>query len=420
MSNHLRHLLPFAIMCLVFVACSTGSDVDREDSRSETNATSPPMTLPPVKLPSSSPPTVGAAAWDRSDVSPEAVRIEVGDDAQKLVDANPPGTAFLFASGLHSDVSIRRPKDGNGFFGEVGAILDGGGEVRFAIVAYDDVTVRDVVIRGLIVQNYAPPTQLAALGGLRGVGWNIEFNEVRESSAAAIQVGDRSVIRQNYIHHNRQIGLTAQGSNVLIEGNEIAYNNYLDEFDVAWEAGGTKFVKTTNLIVRNNYVHHNTGAGLWTDIDNTGTLYEDNVVFDNSGPGIIHEISYSAIIRNNRIERNAHGFYRGGILIANSSDVEVYGNTLIGNDGGIILIHDDRGSGSQGTYHTRNITVTDNYSAYTVKATGLYKNASGDTSNIEFDRNTYNASGEAFRFDTTSMTATEWRGIGQDPNGTWE
>ena len=50
-----------------------------------------------------------------------------------------------------------------------------------------------------------------------------------------------------------------------------------------------------------------TAPGLWTDINNIYTLYENNIIEDNVRGGIFHEISYDATIRNNTIRRNGTG-----------------------------------------------------------------------------------------------------------------
>jgi parallel beta-helix repeat protein len=375
-----------------------------------TTTTAPTTTTTIATTTTTAPPTTTSTTALNADY----VRLKPGDNVASIVGSYPAGTTFVFSAGEYKGVKLY-PKDRQVFIGEAGAVLLGSGQnVAFSGDA------KDVVIDNLVIDGYSPALQGGMIQVGSATGWTIKNSEFRNSATGGLNVKDGFKVINNYIHHNRQLGIKAHGSNILIEGNEISYNNYLKEFDVNWEAGGSKFVKTTNLVVRGNYVHNNTGAGLWTDGDNDKTLYENNLVLNNTGPGIFHEISYSAVIRNNRVENNAHGFYRGGILIANAQNVQIYGNTLKGNDGGVILIHDNRGSGNQGTYHTRNITVTDNYSAYTTKHTGLYKNASGDTSNIQFDRNTYKTSGDAFRFETTSMNASQWRGIGQDPNGTWE
>jgi hypothetical protein len=162
-----------------------------------------------------------------------------------------------------------------------------------------------------------------------GEGWVIENNEIRLNHGKGLTFSHRSVVRGNYIHHNGQMGLTGNGQGSVVENNEIAYNT-LKEIGYKWEheGGGTKFAYTDSLIVRNNYVHHNLGPGLWTDSKNTNTLYEGNICTDNLASGIFHEISYSATIRTNYLARNAkaHG---AQIFLSTSSDVEIYNNQVI-------------------------------------------------------------------------------------------
>lgn len=71
------------------------------------------------------PPSVPTLPPAPSDPVPgDAIRVEPGDDLQALVAAHPPGTAFLLASGIHRQQSVR-PRDGNRFSGEPGAVLSG-------------------------------------------------------------------------------------------------------------------------------------------------------------------------------------------------------------------------------------------------------------------------------------------------------
>lgn len=55
---------------------------------------------------------------------PRAIRVEVGDDLQAVVDAHPAGTRFVLAAGVHRLQSLR-PRDGDAFVGEPGAVLSG-------------------------------------------------------------------------------------------------------------------------------------------------------------------------------------------------------------------------------------------------------------------------------------------------------
>ncbi len=132
-----------------------------------------------------------------------------------------------------------------------------------------------------------------------------------------------------------------------------------------WEAGGVKLTNTNNLVVRGNYSLSNDGMGLWTDENNINTLYKNNTTNDNTWMGIVHEISYRAVIRNNTVLRNSFGYpywiAAAGILVAASSDVEVYGNYLDGSAGGIGGMQQNRGSGAYGPHLLQNLWVHEHH-----------------------------------------------------------
>jgi hypothetical protein len=410
------------VLLLVVLACAVAACGDESES-STTVATIPPgtttSTSPPVTAPTPVVPEVGPDAWDRSGLPDDLVRVEVGDDPQLLVDDHPPGTAFLFAAGIHRQVEITRPKDGNHFLGEPGAILDGEGEAAFAIVAYvDGEEVEGVVIRGLVVENYAPPVQLAPLGGGSGIGWSIEFNEVRESAAAGIQLGDGSVARHNHVHHNRQIGVKTgtPTTGVVIAANDVSFNNYEDEHEYDFEAGGMKIVNSTDVTIEGNVVHSNHGPGIWTDGNNVGSRIVGNISRDNYGPGIFHEISYDALIADNLVEGNAFRFYVGGILVASSSGVEVTRNAVLGNDGGVVAIQEDRGGGTLGEFLVDRLSVHGNLIAFVEGVHGVIdQREDGEVlaRAIEFRANTYQVEtvGEPYAWGEEELTRDEWLGI---------
>ncbi|KQT50670.1 hypothetical protein ASG43_05115 [Aureimonas sp. Leaf454] len=222
-----------------------------------------------------------------------------------------------------------------------------------------------VGISNLVIQQFNAPTQHGAIQG--GEGWTIQNNEVRSNYGVGITAQGGSQIIGNHVHDNGQMGIGGNGADIVVEGNEIASNGTWSGIDPFWEGGGTKFAETTALIVRDNYSHDNRGFGLWTDIDNIGTLYEGNLVVNNDGGGINHEISYDAVIRNNTFAGNgtaAQGDWLWGaaVQIQNSQNVEIYGNRIDMSDGlnGIALIQQDRGAGAYGAYTTTGNTIHDN------------------------------------------------------------
>ena len=232
---------------------------------------------------------------------------------------------------------------------------------------------REVKIRGLTIEKYASVAGEGAIqakkpSGPLGRDWIVENNKVRLNHGVGIWAGQGMHVLNNQVVHNGQMGLAGAGSDIVIEGNEIAFNNYAG-YHYGWEAGGTKFVFTRNLVVRNNFAHDNKGPGLWTDIENSGTVYEKNHTSHNQGAGIQHEISYQAVIRDNTIENDGFApdphrtgpWYGAGIVIAGSSDVEVYDNKVTDCMNGIVGRYPRRELSRSGTpYLLRNLFVHDN------------------------------------------------------------
>jgi len=283
----------------------------------------------------------------------------------------------------------------------------------------------DVTIRGLVVEHYASDVQGGAIRTLNGSRWTIENNEIRHNHSAGVKAGDQDRVIGNNLHHNGAYGLAIwMGENTLVEGNVIAYNN-IAGFSPSWDAGGTKFCKTVGLIVRNNSVHHNNGNGFWSDGNNYRTLYENNIVADNSRDGIEHEISYDAVIRSNTVERNG----RFGIYILDSPNVEVYGNTVRGNAARAITgVYDpSRGSGDRGPWELRNLYVHDNTIDMVAGGhTGIW--------NQDVDDDVYDSWGNRFAnnhyrlgsnpqyyfWQGAYRSTAQWIAYGNDTTGTWQ
>lgn len=208
-----------------------------------------------------------------------------------------------------------------------------------------------VTIQGLTVEKYAVPAQFGAIGDqYPGPNWVISNNEVRWNHGVGINLADGSQALNNYVHDNGEKGIGGGGQNILVQGNEISFNNWAG-FLQDWEAGGAKFAQTNFLTVRGNNIHDNNGPGLWNDEDSVNTTYDGNTITNNAASGIQYEISYMATISNNVLRNNSSGtsnwLWGSQILIQNSSFVAVYGNTveINGTGNGIGIIQQNRGSG---------------------------------------------------------------------------
>jgi hypothetical protein len=289
---------------------------------------------------------------------------------------------------------------------------------------------RDVRIAGLIVERYANRAQTGAIDGSGGSGWVVEANELRLNHGYGIRTSTGMRVLDNYVHHNGQLGVGGVGNDLLVAGNEIAYNHTAGFF-AEWEAGGTKFALTRNLVFRDNWVHHNAGRGIWTDIDNVDVLIANNLSEWNARGGIVHEISYEAVIRDNIARYNGLVFdvwaWGAQILVQNSSDVQVIGNdvTVSARGGnGITVVDQDRGNGPRGPYRAHRVTITDNV----IRHEGL-AGITGDPrhqcsqSGVVFNGNVYEAPSRWFKLDRIywcgdAMTWSEFREHGAEADGT--
>ena len=299
----------------------------------------------------------------------------------------------------------------------------------------------NVRIKNLIIEKYATLAQHGAVHPKDGTiganvsGWIVEDCDIRWNAGGGVAVAPYLRVSGSKVRYNGQIGFTGEFQrpvqNILIENTEIAFNN-LAGFHGGWEAGGTKFLNTLDLVLRGNHVHDNRGPGFWCDTDNIRTTYENNIIENNSGIGIFHEVSYDAIIRNNIIRSNGTGWdvwmWGAQVLIASSPNVSVeYNQVTIAATGGdgICMIQQNRGNGKYGAYLIKNARVANNAITFLgqVGHHGGGADYSADTlfgGTNKFEGNTYyvpNKSHAYFYWKGKLLNWSGFRGEGQDLTG---
>jgi parallel beta-helix repeat protein len=174
-----------------------------------------------------------------------------------------------------------------------------------------------------------------------GRGWIIRRVNVSLAAGIGIRLGPGSTLSGSVVRDNGQYGVTGSGGDVTVARDAVLRNNYhrwSTATGSAWDAGGTKFVRTTHLLVEHCTVNHNVGNGIWLDIDNDASRVLSNRVERNTQVGIDHEISYQAEIAGNTVSGN--GSY--GIYVSASPHDNVHGNTVRRNHGEIVLRQSQR------------------------------------------------------------------------------
>jgi hypothetical protein len=315
--------------------------------------TTTPATSTTVTPTTKAPTTTAPASAPASTCSASGgVAIGTGDDAQRVVDAHSAGTTYLVKAGTHARNFSVRPKSGDTFCGEPGAILDGGRSLRSAFSG----GATNVTLDSITVQQYATGFQGGAINPDRAAsGWVVRNVSAVRNYWAGLMAADNMTILGGHYNDNDQLGISGNaatgvvldgldGDPATFDGPEMARNQTLHE-GCGYEAGGMKW-DIGRVTVRNAHVHHNDCRGLWADGNAHDALIEHNLVEDNGSEGIFYEISQDAVIRNNRIYRNGFDgsgwYWAGGITMASSFNVEVYGNRLSGNYNGITGTQQDR------------------------------------------------------------------------------
>lgn len=342
--------------------------------------------------------------------------VPAGWSIQQVADSQPAGATMLIEAGTHLRQSVV-PKSGQRFIGEEGAVMDGLNAMTYAFSG----TATNVTISNIEIRNYLTAHNNGAINA-EGSGWTISDCEVHHNEHAGISIVGSSTISNCNVHHNKDLGIVVDGgSGALLDGNEVAYNNY--DSSVGDYYAGVKIIGTQDVVVRNNYVHHNSGYGLWTYLGSTGTTYQDNVVEDNYWAGLSHDQSYAVTIDSNEFRRNgskapvdtdgARKFYNGAIQIT-GPNATVTNNIVTDNHNGIVVI--GYTVNVDGAVITGN-TITN--SGHTGVVAGSASPNAIDSAVVESNQYRYTDTSGSYWVWTTGAECDweAWQGYGNDRNG---
>jgi parallel beta-helix repeat protein len=210
----------------------------------------------------------------------------------------------------------------------------------------------NVTIQYLTIEKFASMMPVGAIGETQGAkaqtqetNWTIENCEVRLNHAFGIRVNYRMHILNNYAHDNGQNGISgglgmpaapvleSMNSGIVIQGNTVNHNDYA-HFNPQFGAGGIKIGATSGVIVKDNIIENNEGAGMHFDDDSGNELVDGNIISGNTdGDALAIEIGYGvSIFRNNQVLRNGFHIntpnFSHQIYVRASGGAEVYCNVM--------------------------------------------------------------------------------------------
>ena len=204
-------------------------------------------------------------------------------------------------------------------------------------------------------------------------GWTIQDDLIQDNpDGAGVMIESNDVVRDNCLQLNGEYGFNGGGAapadNAVLTDNDIYDNNNAHAFDFPTStsvnqcgcSGGGKWWDSLDDTTTDNYIHENQGVGVWADTDNAGDNISNNYISDSYSSAIAYEISYNANISKNTLVGNSWGdvqdnnspsFPAATIYISNSGgdtrvasnysgSIDIWGNNLSQNWGGIVLYQD--------------------------------------------------------------------------------
>ncbi len=288
---------------------------------------------------------------------------------------------------------------------------------------------KSVTVQNLRIENYACADQQGAIGDQgQGKEWEITGNEVLWNHGVGVVMPPGSELKNNYIHHNGEMGAGAGAGSGTVSDNEIAFNVW-NGTDCTWECGGVKWAQVTEWFVLDNYVHDNQGDGLWADIDSEQMLFKGNRIENNLYAGISIEISSHAVVDGNSFKGNGATAFNWGwdgqVQIQNSSAVEVENNTLVldpaAGGNGIVIIQQNRGRTNMpkgNLIHDNDVTLAGGEGAIAGWFADFKPNKFSPSNTFDNDHYHVYATDGAFWAPNGWTGFAAWQATGQDAHST--
>jgi parallel beta-helix repeat protein len=191
------------------------------------------------------------------------------------------------------------------------------------------------VLRGIQIEKYATPLGAIAPIQVQSPGMTVENVISTWGSAAGISVTAPNVeLHDDTFSENGQLGVHALSADNLTLDSVLVTANNTEGFNVSSEAGGVKVSSSQGVIVHDSSFTQNAGNGLWFDVNTANSTIVHNALQDNDTIGLLVELSSGSVIAGNW----ASGNRSAGITITESSQIDIWNNTLADNGFDLQLI----------------------------------------------------------------------------------
>ncbi|WP_131736693.1 right-handed parallel beta-helix repeat-containing protein [Actinomadura roseirufa] len=195
------------------------------------------------------------------------------------------------------------------------------------------------VLRGFGVRRYA--TALPQMGSVKVTAPDVTVENVvvDDSATTGLSVlAPHARIRRVTTERNGLLGVHAnQADDLRLESVRSAGNN-VERFKYSPVSGGIKVTRSRKVAVVGGAVAGNLGKGVWMDESVYDITLARNRIVRNADHGVSLELSAKAVVAGNVIADNGGD----GVKVNDTSDVQIWNNTLTGNGRTVHLVQDGR------------------------------------------------------------------------------
>lgn len=197
----------------------------------------------------------------------------------------------------------------------------------------------NTVVRGIGVRRYATSVPLMGTVLLRGVGDSMSNVQISDNATQGLYLRATGIkVDHLTAQNNGLLGVLATYADGMTVTNSLITHNNTEHFNYAPVAGGMKITRTRGITVRDSSVSGNIGHGLWLDESTYNAVIEGNTLSDNLGRGFTAELSALGVVVGNVLTGNG----QEGIRITDTSNYQIWNNTLSGNARGVEIYQDTR------------------------------------------------------------------------------
>ncbi|WP_340536694.1 right-handed parallel beta-helix repeat-containing protein [Nocardioides sp. GXZ039] len=195
------------------------------------------------------------------------------------------------------------------------------------------------VVRGIGVRRFATSVPMIGMVTVEKPDAVLEDVVIEESATTGISILATGVtVRGLTVRESGMLGIHARFADGLDLRDVLSEDNNRERFNSAPVSGGMKVTHLRGITIRDSVFRSNWGPGFWADESTYDIDLVHNEFSNNQGHGISLELSAKAIVAGNLLLGNR----RFGMKINNTSDVQIWNNTISGSDRPVNLVQDTR------------------------------------------------------------------------------